>query len=105
MATGGFAPVRAAVRRDGLRSAIKIVARNNIDAEGLRSLRNEAQLLEELKSPHIVKLHGWYEEPDAFYTAVELCDGERGGAGCSGLLGHKKAASCSSSRCSSDSGP
>lgn len=74
--TGKFNSIWPAKRQDGLGSAVKIVRRTDIDAEELRRLRNEVQLLYELDHPNVIKLHGWYEEQDAFYMAVELCDGE-----------------------------
>lgn len=68
--------VRSATRRDGLRSTVKVIDPAHLNPDGLMRLRNEAKLLHEMDDPHIVKLHGWYEEEDAFYMALEPCDGQ-----------------------------
>lgn len=68
--------VRAAVRKDGIKSAVKVVERRNLGRGDLESLRGEAKLLRELNHPNIIKLHGWYEEDTTLYMAMELCEGE-----------------------------
>lgn len=71
--------VRSATRRDGLKSAVKVVERRNLGSGDLESLREEAQLLRELDHPNIIRLHGWYEEETTLYMAMELCAGEVSG--------------------------
>lgn len=67
-----------ATRRDGLKSTIRMVRRVDVETGELTRLRNEALLLHGLDHANVVKLHGWYEEQNAVYTAVECCDGEFG---------------------------
>lgn len=76
LGTGAFSVVRSAVRKDGLKSAVKVVERRNLGKGDLESLRGEAKLLRELNHPNIIKLHGWYEEDTTLYMAMELCEGE-----------------------------
>lgn len=72
---GAFSVVRLGTRRDGLRSAVKVVERRNLRRDDLEALRAEAKLLSELDYPNIIKLHGWYEEDSTLYMALELCEG------------------------------
>lgn len=71
--------VRLAIRRDKVRSWVKIMKRDHIDDNGLRRLRNEADLLGRVNSSNVVKLHRLYQERDAIYMAVEACHGEFNG--------------------------
>lgn len=75
LGTGAFSVVRAATRTDGLKSAVKVVERRNLGKGDLEALRGEAKLLGELDHPNIIKLHGWYEEENTMYMALELCEG------------------------------
>lgn len=74
--TEDYSFVRLATRRDGLKSSVKMVKREHISKRERRRLRKEARLLHEMNNLHIIKLHGYYEESDAFYMAVEYCDGK-----------------------------
>lgn len=73
---GDFARFFIATRYDGKKSAIRVWKRDEVEASDLKRLRNEARLLHALEHDHVAVLHGWYEEPGAFYTAIELCNGE-----------------------------
>lgn len=68
--------VKMATGADGEKMAVKVVERRNLGPGDLDAMRSEAKLLGELDHPHIVKLHGWYEEESTLYMALELCEGE-----------------------------
>lgn len=76
LGTGAFSVVKLATRRDGQKSAVKVVERRKLGKNDLEALRGEAKLLGELDHPNIVKLHGWFEEESTLYMALELCEGE-----------------------------
>lgn len=71
-----FTFVKHGIRRDGVHSSVKTMYRKHIDDRELKRLRNEARLLHKMKSDYVIGLHGYYEEHDACYTAVERCKGE-----------------------------
>lgn len=73
--------VKMATKNDGLKSAVKIVERRNLDNGELEGMRREAKMLSELDHPNIIKLHGWFEEESTLYMAIELCEGEKARVG------------------------
>ncbi|CAM9562240.1 unnamed protein product, partial [Sphacelaria rigidula] len=75
LGTGAFSVVKLATRIDGTKSAVKVVDRRKISKGDLENLRGEARLLGQLNHPNIVKLHGWFEEENTLYMALELCEG------------------------------
>lgn len=98
LGTGAFSVVKLATRKDGLRSAVKVVERRSLGKGDLDALRGEAKLLSELNHPNIVKLHGWYEEDSTLYMALELCEGELLVADCA-CLGECTSSCGTSGRC------
>lgn len=75
LGTGAFSVVKSAIRKDGVKAAVKVVDRRNLTSGDLDAMRNEAKLLRELDHPNIVKLFDWFEEPTMLYMALELCEG------------------------------
>jgi serine/threonine protein kinase len=73
---GAFSTVHLATRRkDGMRFATKVVSRRKLPPVDEKALRDEAEVLIKLSHPHIVRIVGWFEEKDAFYVPLELCEG------------------------------
>lgn len=76
LGTGGYATVRQAVdKTDGSVVALKMMNRENLDANAEKNIRSEVSLLQSLNHPNIVRGHDFYEEPKMFYFVLEKVDG------------------------------
>ncbi len=74
--SGGFATVfRARDRRSDAEVAVKLVARG-LDSEPMAArLRHEAEILGKFSSRHVPRVHGFGEDENGVWLAMELVDG------------------------------
>ncbi|CAM9899989.1 unnamed protein product, partial [Phaeothamnion confervicola] len=55
--------------------AIKRVQRAGLTPEDVRDLRGEVGILAKLNHPNVVKVFGFYEEPQRFFVVMEIVRG------------------------------
>lgn len=73
---GGYSVVKLATSViDKSKVAVKIVSRRDLSAEDEQSLRQEVQILGELKHKNITRLVDFFEEDKFFYVVLEYLDG------------------------------
>lgn len=73
---GGFAVVKEASSvLDGSKVAVKIIRRDNLEEEDVKSIYQEVKVLESINHPNIVHIYDFYEEPDYFYMVLECING------------------------------
>mmetsp|Transcript_55482 Transcript_55482/g.154651 ORF Transcript_55482/g.154651 Transcript_55482/m.154651 type:complete len:367 (-) Transcript_55482:189-1289(-) len=73
---GGYSVVKSAysvITKEQV--AVKIVSRRDLSAEDEDSLRQEVQILKELRHKNITKLIDFFEEDKFFYVVLEYLDG------------------------------
>ena len=73
---GGYAVVKRAVSKlDNTVVAMKMMNRENLDANAEKTIRSEVSLLQSLSNPNIVRGYDFFEEPKTFYFVLEKIDG------------------------------
>lgn len=73
---GGFGEVKKVVHKlTGDVRAMKIIKRDNVDDQYLKTLNNEIRILKMLDHPNIVKLYEIYEDPKNIYMITEYLEG------------------------------
>ena len=65
----------ASHRESGQRYAVKVVQKSQLHLEDQEALLAEAKLMQELDHPNIVKLHGLFDERNAYYLVMDLIEG------------------------------
>ena len=73
---GALSVVKCASHREsGQRYAVKVVQKSQLHLEDQEALLAEAKLMQELDHPNIVKLHGLFDERNAYYLVMDLIEG------------------------------
>ena len=73
---GALSVVKCASHREtGRRYAVKVVQKSQLHLEDQEALLAEAKLMQELDHPNIVKLHGLFDERNAYYLVMDLIEG------------------------------
>jgi serine/threonine protein kinase len=61
-------------KKTGTKVAVKVIRKDQAP-ERLERSRKEAEVLELLDHPHVVKIHEWFETDDALYIVLECAGG------------------------------
>ena len=76
LGSGNYSIVKRAVNRTSAdQVAIKCIEKKKLSAEDTAALYVEVAILHSLNHPNVLKMFGWYEEPEFFYIATELVPG------------------------------
>mmetsp|Transcript_40731 Transcript_40731/g.47367 ORF Transcript_40731/g.47367 Transcript_40731/m.47367 type:complete len:326 (-) Transcript_40731:111-1088(-) len=76
LGSGTFGIVKHAIKIDTLEQyAVKVIDKQNMEAEDLVGLETEIEILSQIDHPNIVKLHEIYEDKRKFYMVFELMTG------------------------------
>ena len=73
---GGYSIVYECTNKQTkVRYAVKQIVRANLKEEDEIGLRQEIEILRELKHPHIIQFFDFFEDPTTYYVVLEVLDG------------------------------
>ena len=76
LGSGAMSVVRVGThKKTGARFAVKCISKDPLDLEDEGSLLRECNIMQRLDHPHIVKLHGFFNEAKMFYLVMDLIQG------------------------------
>lgn len=73
---GAFSVVRECTqKKNGMGYAVKIITKSKLTAEDDEALKDEIDILTKLKHNHIIKLYGFFDEPNFYFLILERMRG------------------------------
>ncbi|KAH9193936.1 hypothetical protein AeNC1_004088 [Aphanomyces euteiches] len=73
---GGFSVVRRATHRQTkVVYAVKCFKKTRLSDQDIKDIHIEVALLKQMKHPNILNLHVFYDEPEYYYTVMDLVEG------------------------------